>query len=169
MRIFAVMMLMGCQGGAIIDDGTLSPDTDTDTDTDTDADTDTDTDVDTGPPWKDSIGGYEGDITAVMSNRWGSDTECDGPFSLTVAEDGSANGFASCETSWTEFDGDVMGTMADDGQTVSGTWDVNYYNYTITIDFTGTILSGVADIEFLYEDDYGNVTEGEMFGEHSGK
>jgi hypothetical protein len=57
--------------------------------------------------------------------------------------------------------------MSEDGQTVTGQWDVNYYNYTIIIEFTGTILSGVADIEFLYEDDYGNLTEGEMVGERS--
>ena len=107
---------------------------------------------------------YSGDVTGTLYS--GSDSfDCEGTFSLRIRDEGAFDGSADCGFTHTTLDvtldGDIDGTVADDG-TVTGTWAIEVDGeYVDDLEFAGSIggssitISGeweaYSRVTFLYE------------------
>ena len=91
---------------------------------------------------------------------------CAGPLDLSIDSAGGATGLATCDTDWDfAYAGDLLGQVDEDGKTLTGTWVVDLWNYTIPIEFSRTVIDGEADLTFSYEDDWVTISEGVMLGD----
>ncbi len=143
-----------------IDTGETDTDADADADSDTDADADADADSDADA---DPYGLYEGVVDGVIGTDWHS-MKCAGWMEIDITPDGEAEGWALCESQWSDLEGEVTGWA--EGPDFEGTWSVTVGSWggeDVDITLVGSVDDELIQLTY-YEDASSYWLEGSFDG-----
>lgn len=102
-----------------------------------------------------NAGEYVGTVEGLYSWGGGQTSDCPGDASLTLAEDKSFTGTATCtSTMWGTLDGPLEGSV--ETGVVTGSWTVYFQPDTVPQELTGTVADGTFRVTTDYTNDYGS-------------